>query len=168
LIGSFFNRLISLPVTKRILISSLALLAALASASRLEAAASPQDDYLQIYVMINEGDKLNTGGQASQAREKYETALTRLEKLKNENPEWEPTIVKYRIKYLNDKLASLKNVKATAPPAAPAAAPAPAVSERPAAPPPPPSGTPAPGPNPPPPPPPPPFLRHLLGIVPSK
>jgi Flp pilus assembly protein TadD len=91
------------------------------------AAASPQDDYLQIYVMINEGDKLSQGGQNSQAREKYETALTRLEKLKNENPEWEPTIVKYRIKYLNDKLANLKTAKesATPPPAAPVAAPAP-------------------------------------------
>jgi Flp pilus assembly protein TadD/predicted nucleic acid-binding Zn-ribbon protein len=77
--------------------------------------------------MINEGDKLSQGGQNSQAREKYETALTRLEKLKNENPEWEPTIVKYRIKYLNDKLANLKTAKesATPPPAAPVAAPAP-------------------------------------------
>jgi len=92
--------------------------------SRLEAAASPQDDYLQIYVMINEADKLSTGGQNSQAREKYETALSRLEKLKNENPEWEPTIVKYRIKYLNDKLANLKSAKDAAPPATPAPAPA--------------------------------------------
>ena len=148
MIGPFFDRLISLPVTKRILISALALLAALASAERLKAAASPQDDYLQIYVMINEGDKLNTAGQASQAREKYETALTRLEKLKNENPEWEPTIVKYRIKYLNDKLASLKNAKTTAPPAAAATAPTPAVSERPAAPAPAPSETVAPAPAP--------------------
>jgi len=109
---------------------------AFSMASHLEAAASPQDDYLQIYVMINEADKLNTAGQASQAREKYETALTRLEKLKNENPEWEPTIVKYRIKYLNDKLAGLKTAKDTAP--APAPAPAtPPVTEKPAAPPPP-------------------------------
>jgi len=120
-------------VTKKILISSLALLAALASASRLEAAASPQDDYLQIYVMINEGDKLNTGGQSSQAREKYETALTRLEKLKNENPEWEPTIVKYRIKYLNDKLAGLKSAKDTAPSTAPVTTEKPSVPAPPSA-----------------------------------
>ena len=126
------------------------MLAVFSFVGRGEAAASPQDDYLQIYVMINEGDKLNTAGQASQAREKYETALTRLEKLKNENPEWEPTIVKYRIKYLSDKLAGLKNAKPTAPPAAPAAASAPAISERPAAPPPAPSEkiTPAPAPAP--------------------
>ena len=102
------------------------------------AAASPQDDYLQIYVMINEGDKLSQGGQNSQAREKYETALTRLEKLKNENPEWEPTIVKYRIKYLNDKLANLKTAKESSTPPPAAAAPAPAapapLSEKPEAP----------------------------------
>ena len=92
-------------MTKLLRISLLAVGAFLAAAPRLEAAASPQDDYLQIYVMINEGDKLMQGGQNSQAREKYETALTRLEKLKNENPEWEPTIVKYRIKYLSGILS---------------------------------------------------------------
>ena len=111
-------------------------------------AASPQDDYLQIYVMINEGDKLDNSGQKSQAREKYENALNKLEKLKNENPEWEPTIVKYRIKYLNDKLSNLKSAKDASPtpvekPTTPAAekpatttppapsAPAPAPSETP-------------------------------------
>jgi tetratricopeptide (TPR) repeat protein len=108
-------------------IFALAALTVFSTVFHVGAAASPQDDYLQIYVMINEGDKLSQGGQNSQAREKYETALTRLEKLKNENPEWEPTIVKYRIKYLNDKLANLKTAKesATPPPTAPAAAPAP-------------------------------------------
>ena len=74
-------------------------------------AASPQDDYLQIYVMIQDGDRLATAGQNSQGREKFETALSRLEKLKNENPEWEPTIVKYRIKYLNEKLEAMKASK---------------------------------------------------------
>jgi Flp pilus assembly protein TadD/predicted nucleic acid-binding Zn-ribbon protein len=108
-------------------IFALAALTVFSTVFHVGAAASPQDDYLQIYVMINEGDKLSQGGQNSQAREKYENALTRLEKLKNENPEWEPTIVKYRIKYLNDKLANLKTAKesATPPPAAPVAAPAP-------------------------------------------
>jgi len=128
-------------VTKRIHLFTLAALALFSTASLLKAAASPQDDYLQIYVMINEGDKLGQSGQASQAREKYETALSRLEKLKNENPEWEPTIVKYRIKYLNDKLANLKNSPA---PAA-SSAPAPVATEKPAAPAPP--VTPAPAPS---------------------
>ena len=126
MIHPFFPRLISLPVTKRIRILCLALLPVFATGTWLQAAASPQDDYLQIYVMINEGDKLMQGGQNSQAREKYETALTRLEKLKNENPEWEPTIVKYRVKYLNDKLGSLKNTPATAPAPTPTPAPTPA------------------------------------------
>ncbi|MCX6935694.1 MAG: tetratricopeptide repeat protein [Verrucomicrobia bacterium] len=89
-------------------------------------AASPQDDYLQIYVLITEGDKLATGGQNSQGREKYETALNRLEKLKNENPEWEPTIVKYRIKYLNEKLDAMKSAKETTPAPSSAAKTAPA------------------------------------------
>ena len=83
-------------------------------------AASPQDDYLQIYVMIQDGDRLATAGQNSQGREKFETALNRLEKLKNENPEWEPTIVKYRIKYLNEKLEAMKTSKDSASAVAPA------------------------------------------------
>lgn len=103
--------------------------------AQVHSAASPQDDYLQIYVMIQEGDKLTQGGQNSQGREKYETAMQRLEKLKNENPEWEPTIVKYRIKYLTEKLESLKSAKdsAPAPKPTPAAAPStapPATTEK--------------------------------------
>ena len=90
-----------------------------ATPALVHSAASPQDDYLQIYVMIQEGDKLTAGGQNSQGREKYETAVQRLEKLKNENPEWEPTIVKYRIKYLNEKLDALKSAKDPAPAAKP-------------------------------------------------
>jgi tetratricopeptide (TPR) repeat protein len=85
--------------------------------------------------MIQEGDKLTQGGQNSQGREKYETAIQRLEKLKNENPEWEPTIVKYRIKYLNEKLDSLKSAKDASPALKPSPAPtttSPAPAEKPA------------------------------------
>ena len=108
----------------------IALLACLtwAAPALVHSAASPQDDYLQIYVMIQEGDKLTAGGQNSQGREKYETAVQRLEKLKNENPEWEPTIVKYRIKYLNEKLEALKSAKDPAPTAKPAPTSSPATA----------------------------------------
>lgn len=109
-------------------------------------AASPQDDYLQIYVMINEGDKLDNSGQKSQAREKYENALNKLEKLKNENPEWEPTIVKYRIKYLNDKLSNLKSAKDVSP--TPVEKPATPAAEKPATTTPPAPAAPAPAPTP--------------------
>ena len=126
LIDCFLGLLISPPVTKRFFSFAWAALALLAASASLRAAASPQDDYLQIYVMINEGDKLSQGGQNSQAREKYEGALGRLEKLKNENPEWEPTIVKYRIKYLNEKLANLKN----SPSSTTTVAPTPATGEK--------------------------------------
>ena len=141
MIDPFFDRLISPPVTKAIQVLCLAILALLPTAPMVHAAASPQDDYLQIYVMINEGDKLSQGGQNSQAREKYESALARLEKLKNENPEWEPTIVKYRIKYLTDKLSNLKNAPAPAAPSSPASAPA---EKSPLPPPPSPAAAPAP------------------------
>ena len=129
----------------RKILACLAALLLLAAPSSYPAA-SPQDDYLQIYVMINEGDKLDNSGQKSQAREKYENALNKLDKLKNENPEWEPTIVKYRIKYLNDKLSNLKSAKDASP--TPVEKPATPAAEKPATTTPPAPSAPAPAPTP--------------------
>jgi len=132
LIHNDLPRLISPPVNRNQQLFLLLAATVLASGAPLPAAVSPQDDYLKIYMMINDGEKLSQSGQVSQAREKYETALSRLEKLKNENPEWEPTIVRYRIKDLNEKLASLKSAKDTPVPSAPepaVPAPAPAKTE---------------------------------------
>ena len=130
----------------RKILACLAALLLLAAPPSSHPAASPQDDYLQIYVMINEGDKLDNSGQKSQAREKYENALNKLDKLKNENPEWEPTIVKYRIKYLNDKLSNLKSAKDTSP--TPVEKPATPAAEKPATTTPPAPSAPAPAPTP--------------------
>ncbi|MEM9443803.1 MAG: tetratricopeptide repeat protein [Verrucomicrobiota bacterium] len=71
-------------------------------------AATPQDKYLQIYLLIQEADKLETAGQKASARERYSVALQRLRGLHEENPDWEPTIVKYRIKYTEEKVAALE------------------------------------------------------------
>ncbi|MEM9399070.1 MAG: tetratricopeptide repeat protein [Verrucomicrobiota bacterium] len=74
-------------------------------------AATPQDQYLQIYLLIQEADKLETAGQKASARARYEVALKRLRELNETNSDWEPTIVKYRIKYSQEKVTALEGAE---------------------------------------------------------
>jgi Flp pilus assembly protein TadD/chromosome segregation ATPase len=69
-----------------------------------QAAASLQDQYLQIYLTIQEADKLEADGQKAAAYKKYDQALKKLEALPKD---WEPGIVNYRIKFCQEKLQSL-------------------------------------------------------------
>ncbi|MEM6823366.1 MAG: tetratricopeptide repeat protein [Verrucomicrobiota bacterium] len=68
---------------------------------------SPQDQYLKIYLLIQEADKLETAGQKASARERYQVSFTKLQELQTSYPQWEPTIVKFRIKYTQDKVKKL-------------------------------------------------------------
>lgn len=69
---------------------------------------SPQDQYLKIYLLIQEADKLETAGQKASARERYQVSYDQLRKLQQANPQWEPTIVKFRLKYTLDKVEQLQ------------------------------------------------------------
>lgn len=69
---------------------------------------SPQDQYLKIYLLIQEADKLETAGQKASAYERYKVSNERLKDLQNNFPNWEPTIVKFRIKYTEDKVGKLE------------------------------------------------------------
>jgi len=60
---------------------------------------TPQDEYKEIYELIIQGDNF-----APQAKEKYQESYRRLITFREANPEWEPTIVNYRIRYLGEKL----------------------------------------------------------------
>jgi Flp pilus assembly protein TadD len=77
--------------------------------SHVNAAALPQEQFLQIYLLIQEGEKLETANQKASARSLYQVSEERLGKLNKKFPEWEPTIVKYRLRYCQDKLESLKD-----------------------------------------------------------
>ncbi len=72
--------------------------------------ASPQDQYLQIYLTIQEAERMEASGQMAEAKTRYQTSLDKLEKLQKQNPDWEPVIVHYRINYCKDKLTRLKDV----------------------------------------------------------
>lgn len=66
-----------------------------------------QEEYLNIYVLIDSADKDVI--QQEKAKAKYQEAYDRLTRLENERPDWEPTIVKYRLEYLKEKLGFIPN-----------------------------------------------------------
>lgn len=98
-------------------------------------AAGSDEQYLDIYNEILQGDSLQQNGHPDMAAQRYLQAQTDLQKLSTDHPTWNPDIVKYRLDYLADKLQALakylpntNNAPPTTPaptaPTNPAAAPA--------------------------------------------
>ncbi len=75
--------------------------------------APPQDTYLQIYFTFQEADRLEHSGQYASARAKYQDASDSLDTLKKNHPEWETSMVNFRIKYVRDKLTALADKQDT-------------------------------------------------------
>src|SRR5438552_1594135 len=73
-------------------------------ASVLVRAQAPDQQYLHIYSLIQEADRLNANGESNAARAKYLEADTGLKKLQTSYPNWNDKIVKFRIRYVEDKL----------------------------------------------------------------
>ncbi len=67
---------------------------------------SPDDQYVTIYALIEQGDNLSDKGNAAAARAKYVDALKQLKQLQADNPHWNTKTVKFRIEYLAEKLAA--------------------------------------------------------------
>jgi len=67
----------------------------------------PDDDYLQIYGLIQQADELNTGGKTAPAVAQYEQAKAALEKFKSNYPYWNVKLVAYRLNYVAQKIAAL-------------------------------------------------------------
>ncbi|QSR88680.1 hypothetical protein IT6_10035 [Methylacidiphilum caldifontis] len=63
----------------------------------------PQDLFLDIYVTIQEGDRSLEKHDYREASSKYKEAESKLLELKKSNPKWEPRLVDYRLKYVQDK-----------------------------------------------------------------
>ena len=72
--------------------------------ARSESVYSAQDEYLLIYQNINEADRHFRAKEVEKARHLYDRCLYGLETIKKRNPTWEPSIIRYRIKYLKQKL----------------------------------------------------------------
>lgn len=78
---------------------------------RTIAATPPQDQYLQLYLLLQDGERLENDGQKASAYTRYDEFRKRLQALKDNNPDWEPTMVNYRLKYVKEKLAQLEGAK---------------------------------------------------------
>jgi hypothetical protein len=65
------------------------------------------DQYLQIYGLIQQADELNSSGKTNLAKAKYQEAQTALKNFKNDYPAWNVKVVSYRLNYVAQKLAAL-------------------------------------------------------------
>ncbi len=88
---------------------------------------SPDDQYVIIYELIQQGDANVVANQPQQALENYAEAQRELQKFEQVYPDWNPTIVNFRMNYLAQKIAALTpSAPATNAPPANVAAPTPA------------------------------------------
>jgi len=79
-------------------------------------AVGPDDQYIQIYNLIQEGDRLGGSGQSGAAREKYLQAQTTLKKLQSAYPNWNDAVIQFRLNYLTEKLGSSTGERPASPP----------------------------------------------------
>ena len=70
-------------------------------------AEGPDDQYVRIYNLIQEADKLNGSEQPREALPKYREAQTMLEHFQKGYPDWNPKVISYRLNYVAGKIAGL-------------------------------------------------------------
>jgi Tfp pilus assembly protein PilF len=70
------------------------------------------DQYISIYSLIQEAGKLNSGGQPSEALQKYLEAQTALQQFQKRYPQWNPNVISFR---LNDVAAKIAEVSPRVP-----------------------------------------------------
>ncbi len=90
-------------------------------------AEGPDDQYIRVYNLIQEADKLKGDGQSSAALPKYLEAQSALQQFQKGYPEWNAKVISFRLDYVTAKIAAMPG-RLTAPvgtgtkPAAPASA----------------------------------------------
>ncbi|MBI3882266.1 MAG: tetratricopeptide repeat protein [Verrucomicrobia bacterium] len=91
-------------------------LAALLLLSALPLVAQNLDEqYVKIYTLFQQGDFLRDARQSENALEKYREAETLLKQLQTSYPTWNENVVKYRLRYLADRIAELEPIVAAMP-----------------------------------------------------
>lgn len=89
---------------KRAVTLSLALWLGLVAALQAQ---GPDDQFIQIYNLIQQADALRESGQTQSAREKYIQANEALRALRRSSPVWNPSIVNYRSNYIAERLGPM-------------------------------------------------------------
>ncbi len=87
-------------------VARLLLLILLGCAAGLRAQ-SPDEQYVRIYQLIQDADRLNDSGQKPSAAAKYLEAQDNLRKFQNIYPGWNERVINYRLNYVATKLAPL-------------------------------------------------------------
>ncbi len=77
-------------------------------ATRARAQADPGDRFLEAYFLIQEGDTAVRDADWTKANTKYTGALDILNEIKTNSPDWNPHIIEFRTKYINDHLSEVK------------------------------------------------------------
>ena len=85
-------------------------------------AAGPDDQFVNIYNVLQEADGLRDTGRPLEACARYEQAHAALLKLQAEYPNWNPKIINFRLNYIADRIGPPPATPAT--PSAPAPTPA--------------------------------------------
>ena len=70
-------------------------------------AEGPDDQYVHIYNLIQEADKLANGAQPSEALPKYLEAQTALGQFKKGYPDWNVKVINFRLNYVAAKIAAI-------------------------------------------------------------
>lgn len=86
---------------KRLLIVAFAVLLTLPASLRSE---GPDDRYIEIYGLIQEGDQLARASQPEQARRRFAEAHAALKQLQSSYPQWNPQLVEFRLRSLESKI----------------------------------------------------------------
>jgi tetratricopeptide (TPR) repeat protein len=68
---------------------------------------NPDDQYVIIYTLIQQGDANLDSGQPQRALDNYREAQTELQKFQQVYSDWNPNIVSFRLNYLAQKIAAL-------------------------------------------------------------
>ncbi len=89
----------------------------------LARAEGPDDLYVKVYNLIQQGDDFSRAEQNRSAFERYQQAQKSLQSIRETYPEWNPKLLEFRISYVNDRLKAF----GVNPPAAPVT-PAPATT----------------------------------------
>jgi Flp pilus assembly protein TadD len=83
------------------------------------AQSNPDDQYLIIYALIQQGDAFDHSGEPRRALDDYTEAQTDLQKFQRVFPDWNPKIVNFRLSYLAERIAEVTaRLPSTKPPPA--------------------------------------------------
>jgi tetratricopeptide (TPR) repeat protein len=75
------------------------------------AASDASDEYVSIYSLITKGDEMLGSGLKGEAAQFYSDAHRKLVAFRNSYPDWNHQVVRFRLKYLGEKLADLPSIE---------------------------------------------------------